>query len=168
MDSDDDNRLLLRPSILGHLGLFLGCAAFVVAALVTWKGEFMGWFAVCFFGLGLVLPIVQMMPNASYLLLTEDGFESCSLYRTWKVSWDEIEFFGTVNIGHNNMVAFNFSDRYDRSKFSSRLASIIAGYEGALPDTYGMKADDLARLMSEWKTRFGDRQGKRVNTESYF
>jgi hypothetical protein len=38
-----------------------------------------------------------------------------------------------------------------------RAARAVAGYDGgALPDTYGMKADDLAALMNEWHSRYRD------------
>jgi hypothetical protein len=52
------------------------------------------------------------------------------------------------------MVVFNFSVTFDKAKTARLVASVIAGYEGALPDTYGMRADQLADLLNEWKAKF--------------
>jgi len=56
------------------------------------------------------------------------------------------------------MVAISFSELYRKAKTTRGLARFIAGAEGALPDTYGMKADQLANLLNEWKSRFGQGQ----------
>ena len=155
MEMPEDNRLLLRPSKKGSLGLLLICSAFV--ALGVWmvsKGELIGWFASCFFGLGVIVAIVQLLPNASHLHLTESGLEVRTLYRSWSVSWKDVAFFATASIGHNRMVVFNYSDHYDRAKMMRGFARKIAGYEGALPDTYGMKAEELADMLNSWKANF--------------
>ena len=39
-----------------------------------------------------------------------------------------------------------------------RVVKSVAGYEGLLPDTYGMKADDLAALMNRRRTRYASRE----------
>jgi hypothetical protein len=152
----EDNRLLLRPSKKGSLGLLLICSVFVAAGVwAASEGHIIGWFASCFFGLGVLVAIVQLLPNASYLLLTENGLEARTMYRSWSVSWKDIAFFTTASIGPmNRMVVFNFSDHYERAKITRRFAGGIAGYEGALPDTYGMKADELADLLNNWKASF--------------
>ena len=51
------------------------------------------------------------------------------------------------------MVAFNFSQKYRQQRFARKLSSMIGGYEGALPDTYGKTAEELAALMNEWRQR---------------
>ena len=159
MDMPEDNRLLLRPSKIGTLGLLLVCSIFVAGGVwMSSRGEWMGWFASCFFGLGIIVAIVQLLPNASYLLLTEDGFESRSLYRSWFLRWNEVAYFSTVTIGHNRMVSMGFSDLYGTAKTTRRFARFISGAEGALPDPYGMKADQLADLLNEWKNRFSEDQ----------
>jgi hypothetical protein len=150
-----EDRLLLRPSILGILGLLVVCSLFVAGGVwMASKGQWMGWVGIVFFGLGVIVALVQLLPNASYLRLTENGLEVRSLYRSWFVSWDEIAYFAIANIGYGDVVVFMFSDRYHKAKTSRALARAIAGYEGALPDTYGMKADELCCLLSEWKRRF--------------
>jgi hypothetical protein len=35
----------------------------------------------------------------------------------------------------------------------AKLSVAIAGHNAGLPDTYGLSADDLARLMTAWRKR---------------
>ena len=35
------------------------------------------------------------------------------------------------------------------------LNRAVTGYDGGLPDTYGLRADRLAALMNDWKQRYG-------------
>ena len=42
------------------------------------------------------------------------------------------------------MVAFNFAPGFPGSTVARRLAVLLSGWEGALPDTYGMGAGELA------------------------
>lgn len=164
MDTHEGNRLLLRPSKIGTLGLLLVCSLFV--AIGVWMGsrnELMGWFVASFFGLGIIVAAVQFLPNASYLLLTADGFEIRTLYRTSFRFWNEVEYFSTVTVKHNgmavkSMVAITFAEHYDKAKMMRGISRAIAGCEGALPDTYGMKAEQLAELLNEWKNRFSEGQ----------
>jgi len=156
MEKREGNRLLLLPSKRGILGLLLGCLAFVAAGLwMAREGNIIGWIGSCFFGLGVLVAIVQLLPGASHLCLTESGFEVRTLYRSWSVSWKDVAFFATASIGPmNRMVVFNFTDHYDRAKITWKFVRGIAGYEGALPDTYGMKAGHLADLLNNWRASF--------------
>jgi hypothetical protein len=120
------------------------------------KDEPKGWFVSLAFGIGSVFFIVQTLPNSSYLLLKEDGFTVCSLYRASGLKWSDIEEFVVchVNAGFitaNKIVAFNFSSTYNRRQKAREMSRSIAGCEGALPDTYGMSAEKLAELMNNWK-----------------
>jgi hypothetical protein len=83
MEMPEDNRVLLRPSKKGTLGLLLICSAFVAAGVwMASEGEMIGWFASCFFGLGVLVAIVQLLPNSSHLHLTESGLEVRTSYTT--------------------------------------------------------------------------------------
>lgn len=90
-----------------------------------------GWVAVIFFGLG-----------GQYTTAWADvaGFSAMrpiSIYPVQKV------------------VVINFAKGYTRMVGLHKLGRSIGGYEGGLPDTYGLKADDLAVLMNEWRARYG-------------
>ncbi len=48
-------------------------------------------------------------------------------------------------------VLFNFSPDYPRAKAGRNLSKAIVGYEGALPDTYGLAAGELANQLNAWR-----------------
>jgi hypothetical protein len=51
------------------------------------------------------------------------------------------------------LVVFNFSNLHRSHEFARKLSSAIGGYEGGLPDTYGLLAKELAALMNDWRQR---------------
>lgn len=153
----NQNTLILRPSkIRTGLILALTLAFTVIGGWMVHGHRRGGWFAAIVFGLGSLVCALQLLPGSSYLLLEPDGFTVRTLYRSQRYGWAEVERFGVTRIGGNKTVAFDFSSRYERWRVGRQVAAGISGYEGMLPDTYGMKAEQLAGLLNEWKARAGD------------
>ena len=50
-------------------------------------------------------------------------------------------------------MVFNFSNLHRGQEFARKLSSAIGGYEGAIPETYGLSAEDLAAMMNDWRQR---------------
>ena len=48
----------------------------------------------------------------------------------------------------HEMVGFNFAPTYDRAKLGRTVAKALSQCEGALPDTYGKKAEELAAILN--------------------
>lgn len=133
--------------------LFIGCGAFVAAGV--WmgnSGESVGYWGAAFFGLGVVVSVVQMIPGSSYLKLTRDGFEFSALFRRHHVLWSDVSEFGVATIRQgglavHRMVGFHYS--VPAKRVSGRgLSRAVAGFEGGLPDCYGHRAEDLAEMMT--------------------
>jgi hypothetical protein len=40
-------------------------------------------------------------------------------------------------------------------EFARKLSSAIGGYKGALPETYGLSAEELAAMIDDWQQRGG-------------
>lgn len=111
----------------------------------------MGWFGVAFFGLVALVALVQLLPGASGLTLDADGFETTTLFRRHRHRWAETGAFGTWNSGHATLVAFEAA-----AAPAGRLGAVnraLAGGNASLPDTYGLRADDLVLLMEAWRRR---------------
>jgi hypothetical protein len=73
----------LYPSKLKSTLLLLGSLAFVVAGIwLISIGDANGLMCVGFFGLCLLVAIIQFHPKASYLHLSAEGFTVCSLFRS--------------------------------------------------------------------------------------
>lgn len=62
--------------------------------------------------------------------------------------------FSVVQITAHKMVAWDFVPGYDGWFTGRTLSRDLTGVEAALPDTYGMKAEDLARLMNNLRRQY--------------
>jgi hypothetical protein len=106
-----------------------------------------------FFGLVALVAPVAMLPGAGGLVLDREGFDVTSLFRRYRVRWQDTADFAAVVLppARHRMVAYN-----DRKQSSSRLARMnvaIVGRNAAIPDTYGFSAEALAQLMAQWRER---------------
>ena len=141
--------ITLRPNPMKMGLLFLVCAVFV--AIGVWMvrdGQLMGYLPLGFFALGLPVFALQLLPNAAYLHVRADGFTFCSLFRAHTFQWRDVQEFSAARIGTNQMVVWNFAADYVASARVRGASKAFSGYEAALPDTYGMKAQALADLLN--------------------
>jgi hypothetical protein len=142
----------LRTTRKRTLLLLLGSAAFVVAALfVIPIDPNTAYGAIAFFGLGVVVALIQLLPNSSYLELDERGFTTCTMFRKGFVPWQDVgEFYPcTIPPGTRSMVAYRFAPGYTPHATTRKVLNALAGAEAALPDTYGRPAKDLAELLNK-------------------
>ena len=142
----------LYPSRVKSLLLLLVTALFTVLGIwiIIADGSWKGWLCAIFFGLGTVVAVINLLPGNSYLRLTAEGFETSSLSRKYFYQWSDIEQFGVTYVGLNKIVVFNFSPAFDKAKAGRNISKQIAGWEGGLHDTFGMKAEKLAELMNKY------------------
>ncbi len=142
--------LILHPSrvkngfLLLISVLFTASGIWMIMSTGTWKG----WFAAIFFGICMVVFVINLLPGKSYLKLTSEGFESASMSRKFFFKWTDIAEFGVTSVGFNKMVAFNFAAPYVKAKMGRSISRGIAGWEGSLHDTFGMKPEKLMNLMN--------------------
>jgi len=140
---------VLRPRIWSALPLLGISLTFVVIGLCAAQSNpWMGLLCAGFFGLGIPLALIQLLPGSTYLRIDDEGLTTCTMYRETKIPWAAIEDFGVVIISHNKMVGLNYVESYDRSRGMRQMAAAISGCEGALPNTYGMRADQLAEKLT--------------------
>lgn len=153
--------LTLIPKRRTALALLLTCSAFVAIGL--WMSRTEGWVGyLCagFFALGVLVAIVRLIPGSSCLIVGREGLTIVNLFRSSTIAWSDIDCFVVVRLTLwgltvHQMVAFDFAPSYDRAKLVRRFASHLAGGEGALPDTYGYRADELAELLGRYLDEFG-------------
>lgn len=151
-----ESDVVLRPSMRKLLRYMLGCAVFVaigIFALARDEGP-IGWMCVAPFSVGLLVFAVQLLPNASYLRLTNSGFEFCSMFRKSDlIPWGDVSHFRVAAVppSTTNLVV------YDLEKPSAhahrRVNRALIGASDALPDTYGLDAEELADVMNSWRHR---------------
>ena len=153
-----ENRVF-TPHQAKYLGYLVLCAAFVaVGAVLAGNGAWEVWLGVLFFGAGAVVFAVLLLPRSAYLRIGPEGFTICSLFRARSLRWADVDTFQVATfhqqIGSRKMVVFNFSPHYQGSRRGHKLAVAISGYAGGLPDTYGMRPEELANLLNEYRRRY--------------
>ncbi|MHC4136115.1 MAG: STM3941 family protein [Planctomycetota bacterium] len=152
--NDAEEVRVLRPSRGKWLLVLIASGLFVAGGWwMILDGSWRGWLGVGFFGLCVIASAVVLLPGSAYLRITPGGFNVCSLFRSSTYRWNDIERFQVARSGWNRMVAFNFVADFDRHSTSRKIAAWLAGYEGALPDTYGMSCGELAALLNRYKER---------------
>jgi hypothetical protein len=146
--------MTLRPSLLrGLLLIAVSAVMLVVAFFVISQNPVIGWIGAVFFGLGLIIFVLQLLPGSTSLELTSDGFTMTSLFRRHFRRWSDIDEVRVIRIGRRKGVGFRYRPDYDGKVTLRRLNRATSGVDGALPVTYGMKAKDLTDLMTEIKRR---------------
>ena len=146
--------LTLHPSPGKMLWLLLACGAFVAGGIfIARRGDpLLGYGCAAFFGLGIPVAIMQMIPGKSYLRLETAGFTIGAWRRSQFYPWNIVKNFEVTRIGLNQMIAWDFTEGHRTSANLKALSKSLAGYEAALPDTYGLKAKALCDLLNAIRT----------------
>jgi hypothetical protein len=113
-------------------------------------GNWFGYVATAFFGLGLVVSLILLWLSSSFLELDDSGFLIRNLFRDSRMSWADIEIFEARRLGARKMVTLKFVPQYTELPSVRAVAQALSGAEGALPDTYGRSAEELARMLNEY------------------
>lgn len=143
--------LTFYPKRTQAILLLLVSSAFVAAGIfIVVEGDWKGLICAGFFGLCALVGAVQLLPGSAFLKLTSEGLEYASLFRNHRIPWTAITEIGVCHIRASGlvvrkMVGFNFDPAFTVG--ARALSQSLSGFEGALPDTYGMKAEDLAKLL---------------------
>ncbi len=132
----------------------------LIGALFTAGGFWMvadaapsGWFVLAFFALVSIVAALMLLPGAGALMLNGDGFRVTSLFRNFGSRWHEVTRFEFVSIPPSFQKMVAYDDINVAGGKMAKLNVAISGHHAALPDTYGLSADDLARLMAQWRDR---------------
>jgi membrane associated rhomboid family serine protease len=124
----------------------------------------LGVLGVVFFGAGIVLSVLQLVPGQAYLRIAADGLASRQPLRTSRWEWNDIENFTAYEIHHRGgstkQVGFDLRNLTpDRQGFWKTVARGMVGVDVALPDTYGMDHHDLAALLADARDRYATEHG---------
>lgn len=147
--------LVLRPKKAKTLSLLAISSMFVAIGIVVavGAGDSLGFVCAAFFGIGVVVAVVQLIPNSSFLRIDSTGITIASMFRQTSVPWSVVDRFFVVStkmhgLKVGEMVGFDFVPTYDRARLGRQVASALGACEGAIPDTYGKTGADLAALLN--------------------
>lgn len=186
-----DERLVLRSSrrkaallligglVLVGLGFLLGAGTLGFSGWLDVFARVVGWIAVIFFSLGVVVALFQLLTKRSYLVLTADGFQMSGIRKSRVVAWSDVRGFTATTMpnpalawlprsirdrGAPSMVMFDYHPGAKsveaRPRWARRLQSVnqsLVGHDAGLADSYGLKAEELANLLNDWRSRFTNR-----------
>lgn len=145
---------MLTPSRRPWWMMAIGGGALCAGSLlgVVFGGDTAAIFLAVLFGCCAVLGAIMLLPGANSLRLDADGFEVEHLFRKRRYRWDDVSGFAVRNVGQydDRLVSFDTAPEVSRNLWD-RINGALIGKGGYLPGTYGMAADDLAKLMTAWK-----------------
>ena len=143
------NVRVFRSSRLKWGGVAAVSSSFIVAGvLLAAVGDLVGWLAVMFFGFCGIVAILQLVRPAT-LTLTETTFTFDQLGRNWTrdfASCSDFEVWNNPYFG-SKLVVFDHPE--ELAKKVSGVNKRFAGRSGALPDTFGMTAEELADTLNQ-------------------
>jgi hypothetical protein len=159
-EPDDKTLYLFHPGRRKTTLMLLISIGFVAMGIfLVLRGQFVGWLCAGFFGLAVPVFAFQFHPKSAYLRLTAEGFTYCSLFRAHTTRWVDVREFGVTNLGPtpNLFVAWDFVPEYSASAKARSVSKSLCGYEAALPDTYSLRADELAGILNSLLEQYGKR-----------
>jgi len=155
---DTGQTLLLHPRRAKLVGLLLVGAAFVATGVwMVRTGQWLGWVGIIFFGLGVAVSGLQLLPNSTYLRMGPDGFTVCTLFRSHSCRWSDVKAFQVRRVGRTEMVVFSFSKQPPGSPGLRRLNVRLAGAEAAVAasGSWDVSMDQLADMLNRYRERYG-------------
>jgi len=155
---DTGQTLIFRPSRRKIASMLLVSVAFVVGGTFLIRaGHWVGWLSVVVFGVGVIVFVLQLLPQSAYLRVGPDGFTVCTLFRTHSCRWSDVGPFKVVRLGPKDMVGFSFSDRYRGPRHLARLNTNLVGAEAAvaMAGTWNIGMEELAAVLNGYRERYG-------------
>jgi hypothetical protein len=108
------------------------------------------------FGLASIFFTIRLLPNSTYLRLTPVGFEMCILFKKSFFRWEEVTNFAVVEVNADSsreMVGFDYTPQFRGGGTNDKIRKInmsISGREASLPDSFGLKNEELVALLVKW------------------
>ena len=156
MDTGQDH--VFRPRPVRVMGWLVVSTAFVTGGiLITSTRQWIGWLVIVFFGLGVMVFALQLLPNSNYVRVGPDGFTVCNLFRSHSCRWSDVGAFKVAQIGTKEMVVFSFSNQYRGPRRLSRLNAHLVGADAAvaISGSLNIGMHELADLLNRFRGRHG-------------
>lgn len=142
--------------LLVSIVIFGICIAFVALQReYGWFETLILWIAVA--GCVAAMPVFLMMIlRGSTLELDAQALEIFQGMKRTRIAWRDLSEFSVADAGRFRLAQHwmvMFDETGTRDSMLGGFNRGLLGKSGALPDTYGMDAFDLARLLNEWRDR---------------
>lgn len=132
------------------LSLLAGAIASLGVVGILEENLINDWFIALFFGFGSLIFIVNVLPGASYLMLSKEGLEIHMLFfKKSFTRWEHVDRFYVGHIGLSKMVMIRYKDNYETNKKSRSFSKALTTHEGSIPWVHGMKAEKLSEMLNQ-------------------
>ena len=152
--SDAGAELILRPSrskAWFRFVVLLSVTAVSIGLAVRYSDCLLLWLVALIGIVWTLKTLARALDRGACLRLTRRGFAVHERSSVLAFSWGEIKNFEVGNRGRS--VLFNYAGSGETASGARKMAHFLAGGDGALPDTYGMGAEELASLLESWRQR---------------
>ena len=156
MASHCSETLTLYPSRRKSILRLAGTASFValgVVVLAKQDNSTAMWFCVSFFAICVLIFFVFLLPGSASLTLNMNCFRIKTLYFVRKSKWQNVTNIHAASEPISGLQLVRYNDTQWNGWKLAKWETSRLGYNAALPDTYGMSADDLAELINRWRDR---------------
>jgi len=152
---------LLRPGRRRWILVGFICAAFVAVAI--WLQVLDGvngglLFVGLFFGAGLLVAALQLVPGVSWLRIMTEGLVVRHLGRVRTYSWQGTDNFRVFAVRTQSFVGWDTCDDAPPGVQGSKLSRLLSGVDDSLPDTYGEDADEFAQRLQRYRDQYAGRR----------
>lgn len=148
----------LKPSLAKWICILLFSLAIGVGgAIVLREGKaislLMGVLGLVFGSIGIMVSLSAVLSSRMVLRLTPEGFAFGTLRRKYFYGWSDIAEFGVGRAG-TKRTCFTLRGDYAGEERLRIINQGSIGFDRFLPDTYGKKPMELARLLEDWRYRY--------------
>lgn len=143
--------VILKPSKIKSIILMLISIGFVSLGISLLERNIMiAVLNIIFFGMTMIIFIINLIPNSVYLKIDEKGIEMKNLFRITFIPWQAVSNFTVKDLFFKKMVMYHISEKLLSGKEKRPK-------EAGFPDTYGMSAQKLAAMLNEYKNYFSEK-----------
>lgn len=104
--------LILKPSKIKSIILILISIGFIYLGIkLLEKNMLIAVLNIFFFGICLIIFVINIIPNSSYLKIDETGIEMKNLFKTTFIPWQAVSGFKTKFIFVNRLVTFTIDEK---------------------------------------------------------
>src|SRR6266446_5723866 len=160
MTAQENHITELRPAVTKCLVFLVLSSAFAVGEIViTYQVSLirllMGILATVLGAAGIVASLAALLSKRMVLRLTPEGFSYGTLRKEYFYGWSDIAAFGVASIGVKR-ASFTLRGDYAGEDKLRIINQGAIGFDRLLPDNYGKKPIELARLLEDWRYRYSN------------
>jgi|TARA_B100000073_G_scaffold297440_1_gene262534 hypothetical protein len=144
--------MTLYPNKIKWVLVLLFCLIFITVGISLIGGHnsetLLGLFICVAGGLGILISILTLWPNSSWLKLGPDGIRNKVMFRKFHYRWSDINRFGITTVQHGTGL----------SKSKTEFVSFWMNHDNqmrSLSECYGKKPEELMDILESYRNRYG-------------